>query len=97
MKSYEAEKERELKAQELFNGLLSDETCKEESWHGFKRVNLKTIKLVFNRAYRLKSTDVKAAIELINDLIAKWREISGSYHPESFFEMRVQVDLLRSY
>ena len=58
---------------------------------------MKTLKVIFNRAYRLKYTKSRDAIVLYNDLLDKWRLIAGNTAKNSIFEARILMDMNRAY
>lgn len=67
LKHYKLEQEAEQKAQEMF--CYAEGIAGDTNWHGFNVINIKSIKIMFNRAYRIKYTDSKRAIELYKDII----------------------------
>lgn len=71
-KNAEAEQINGLKAKELFGygiGWKTREPNSATDWKGYPVINLKSIKMVFNYAYRLKNSDPTTAIAVYQDLI----------------------------
>ena len=63
MKKFKQEEHAENLAQQCF-GYGTHWHCLENNanWHGFNVVNIKSIKVIFNRAYRIKFSKTETAI-----------------------------------
>lgn len=69
---------------------------KEETFWGFPILNIKVIKIVFNRAYRLSATKPEEASKLYSEILVKLDEMMPE-KPDSYYHAKMNLEIAKAY
>lgn len=59
-------------------------------------LNIKVVKIVFNRAYRITATDPAKACQIYESLISALTELMPS-KPDSYYIAKMQLEIAKTY
>jgi hypothetical protein len=98
MKDKVSERVSEEKASELYCAYLEEKgiRAKGEPFYEFPILNIKVFKLIFNRAYRLTSSDNDRAIELYSSLLQALEKLLPNVK-DSYYEAKIRFELSKCY
>lgn len=68
----------------------------DKDYFGFPVLNIKVVKIVFNRAYRMTSTDPMQACKIYESLIAALDDLMPS-KPDSYYRAKMYLEIAKTY
>lgn len=99
IKDKQQEKESEEASQLVYEMYCKERGLAEsdKKWWGFSLLNIKVIKLIFNRAYRVSGQDPSKACELYNEILKALDELMPSHAQMSYYHAKMYLEIAKSY
>lgn len=69
----------------------------EKKWWGFSLLNIKVIKIAFNRAYRISGSEPEQACVLYNEILTALDELMPLHAQNSYYHAKMYLEVAKSY
>jgi len=69
----------------------------DKKWWGFSVLNIKVIKIVFNRAYRIAGSDPEQACKLYQEIMMALDELMPSHAQMSYYHAKMYLEIAKTF
>ncbi len=100
VKDKQSEQETEEASQLVYEMYLKERglpQSADKKWWGFSILNIKVIKIVFNRAYRIAGSDPEQACELYQEIMAALDELMPSHAQMSYYHAKMYLETAKTF